>query len=246
MRKVVLKYLLFFALVIILFSLAGCKEKYKLSIAKEITVQQGAGEPITELTGAVPRKAAVQQPTAVQQPATTQEPTVSETDSFKKTKEGGDFTAVDSALTLKDYPQFLKGKKVKIVVGEMAPALDVVTATSIQMKLNDQGINVETILAKEAQKYPAADLIVLGQPCVNPLVNEVLGSNANDCNSLAKNTARIVLLTLDKKEIIVVAGAASQDVQKAAALLTNSGGALILGKKLTLSTVGSAAITGYN
>lgn len=242
------KQLVFLILCLLLFGLLNaCKPQYATNGEKNTN---------DEATGLVPRKAPgtqqnTQLPLVIQtEPSTTaSETTEAETTTTEVSDTGAaednPYTPIASEVSLKQYPTFLG--KTKIVVGQDAPALDVITATSIQMALNNLGVNIETILAKEvASKAGSADLIVIGQPCVNPFVNTALGMAANDCSSLSANTAKLRLVPLANKEIVVLAAASSADLKKAADVLINPAKYLLLGKKVNLNTVGGVKVVDYN
>lgn len=242
------KQFVFLVLCLVLFGLLNaCKPAYTTSgTTNEKTTND-------EATGLVPQKTQGtlqdQLPLVAQtEPAATTADILGIEISTKGNKDiskDNPYTPVESSVSLKEYPFFLG--KTKIVVGEKAPALDVITATSIQMALQNQGVNVETILAKEvASKAGSADLIVIGQPCVNPFVNTVLGMAANDCSSLSANTAKLRLVPLANKEIVVLAAASSADLKKAAEVLIDPTRYLLLGKKVNLNTVGGVKAVDYN
>ena len=157
-----------------------------------------------------------------------------ETDVIDEEEQIFDFNRVESELTLREYPDYLDD--IKIIVGKEAPARDVITATGIQVALGAQGVSTESILHDEWEDHPNSDFIIIGEPCVNPLVDQALDIG---CDYFDLGVAKIELIPLQGREVIILTGYNSDQIQTASDVLNNLEEYLVLGKKLTLGAGGS-------
>ncbi len=124
--------------------------------------------------------------------------------------------------TLFDYPSFL-GNGTYIVVGDDASSTDVITAIVISTYLVTKNIEVETILASEVEDFISTDLILIGSPCVNEAIAELLHYDADTCGDVIteQNNAVIKLLVFDTNEILIITGYDEEDTKYASAMLTD-------------------------
>lgn len=124
--------------------------------------------------------------------------------------------------TLYDYPLFL-GNGTYVVVGDDASSTDVITATVISTYLITKDIEVETILASELEDFTFTDLILIGSPCVNDAIAELLHYDAETCDDIIteQNNAVIKLLVFDTNEVLIITGYDEEDTKHASKMLTD-------------------------
>jgi len=171
-----------------------------------------------------------------------EEESLEETEMIDEEEQIFNFDSVESELTLREFPDYLND--LKIIVGKEAPARDVITATGIQIALGAQGVIAESILDDEWAEHPNSDFIIVGEPCVNPLVEQALDVV---CDHFDPGVARIELIPLQGREVIILTGYNSDQIQIASDVLNNLDEYLVLGKKLTLGAGGSEpTIESYN
>lgn len=127
--------------------------------------------------------------------------------------------------TLADYPTFLEDGTL-LVVGNSASSTDVITATVISTYLVTKGIKTETKLSSEIEDtdFSATDLILIGSPCDNAAISELLHYTSETCKDIItqQNNAVIKLLVSDTNEIIIITGYDSGDTKVASAMLTSA------------------------
>ncbi len=125
--------------------------------------------------------------------------------------------------TLYDYPSFLDDPI--IVVGDDAPSTDVITATVISTYLVTYDITAETKLASEVTDLTSDDLILIGNPCENSAIAELLHYDSESCGGVVTdmNNAVIKLLVYDTNEIIILTGYDNGDTKDASKMLTTDG-----------------------
>ncbi len=126
-------------------------------------------------------------------------------------------------ITLNDYPGFLENGTI-LVVGNSASSTDVITATLINTYLLTQGISAETKLSGEVSDYETTDLILIGNPCDNSVIANILHYTSKTCRVIIteQNNAVIKLLVQDKNEIIIITGYDAKDTKIASAMLTDT------------------------
>ncbi len=125
--------------------------------------------------------------------------------------------------TLYDYPSFLDDPI--IVVGDDAPSIDVITATVISTYLITHDVTAETKLASEITDFTSDDLILIGSPCENNAIAELLHYDSDSCSGVVTemNNAVIKLLVFDSNEVIIITGYDNSDTKDASAMLTSDG-----------------------
>lgn len=123
--------------------------------------------------------------------------------------------------TLGDYPSFLKD--VLLVVGDEASSTDVITATLISSYLMANDIDVKTVLASEVPDLYTNDLILIGSPCENEAIADLLHYTEETCHDIitTQNNAVIKLLVFDTNEILFITGYDAGDTKAASQMLTN-------------------------
>ncbi len=127
-----------------------------------------------------------------------------------------------SETTLYDYPEFLDDPI--LVVGDDASSTDVITATVISTYLVTHDITAETKLASEISDLYAQDLILIGSPCDNQAIADLLHYTSETCSVITEmNNAVIKLLVFDTNEIIIITGYDSGDTRDASKMLTTDG-----------------------
>lgn len=125
--------------------------------------------------------------------------------------------------TLYDYPSFLDNPI--IVVGDDASSTDVITATVISTYLVTHDITAETKLASEITDLTSDDLILIGNPCENAIIAELLHYDSDSCSGVVTemNNAVIKLLVFENNEIIIITGYDNGDTKDASVMLTTDG-----------------------
>ncbi len=124
--------------------------------------------------------------------------------------------------TLYDYPDFLDDPI--IVVGDDATSTDVITATVISTYLITHDITPETKLASEVTDFTSNDLILIGSPCENAVIAQLLHYDSDSCGVVTEmNNAVIKLLVFDSNEIIILTGYDNGDTRDASKMLTTDG-----------------------
>ncbi len=121
--------------------------------------------------------------------------------------------------TLGHYPEFLED--VLLVVGDDASSTDVITATLISSYLMAKDIKTKTVLASEVTDFYTNDLILIGSPCDNQAIAELLQYTAETCRDIIKNqnNAVIKLLVYNTNEIIIITGHDAGDTKAATTML---------------------------
>ncbi len=132
------------------------------------------------------------------------------------------------AYTLADWPQFYvsHGKfNAKYVVGEEAPALDVISATIISTSLakfenvtTEVGTSTLDIEISDITKHNA---IVLGSPCENRAAAQLMGNPVPCYKDLAGSVGYIKLFENNSKVQILITGLDEKDRNAAAKYLAD-------------------------
>ncbi len=122
------------------------------------------------------------------------------------------------------YPRFFaKNNKIdaNIVLGDSAPASDVVAAADIMNALQKKYPKTALGIAKLASEVTEiGNMIAIGSPCDNPVVARITG--ISDCHfNLNKGEAAIRLYNLNGKKQIVVVGYSPAETRVAARALAN-------------------------
>lgn len=130
-----------------------------------------------------------------------------------------------SAYTISDYPYFFaKNSTVDAlyVVGEEAPALDVVSATLISSSLARYNMTTKVGTSKIDSEVPDVTIknaVIIGSPCENAAAAQLLG-NPNPCYAnLSGNTGYIKLFERFGKVQILITGLSEKDRHAAAKYL---------------------------
>jgi len=133
--------------------------------------------------------------------------------------------AVNAAL-ISDWPMFfVKDNKfsAKYVVGEEAPALDVVSATVISTSLAKfENVSIEvgtSILDSEISDVTAVNAIVIGSPCENRAAYRLMGSPEPCYKDLGGSLGYIKLYENNGKIQLLITGLEDKDRHAAAKYL---------------------------
>jgi hypothetical protein len=121
--------------------------------------------------------------------------------------------AVPALADLGDYPApFVPGTP-QIIVGSEAPGTDALAATEIALALQKK------LSANLDSEFDASrNGIIIGQPCKNTVVAELLGTSA--CNpGLPSGAGYLKLVDRDGWHYLVVSGASAEGTRKAARVL---------------------------
>jgi hypothetical protein len=135
---------------------------------------------------------------------------------------------IASAATIADWPQFfVKGGKfnAKYVVGEEAPALDVVSATVISTSLakfenvtTDVGTST---LDSEISNISMFNAIVVGSPCENKAAAQLLGNPEPCYKNLGGSVGYIKVFESNGRVQVLITGLDEKDRNAAAKYLAN-------------------------
>lgn len=122
--------------------------------------------------------------------------------------------------TLADFPA--KFERLTIVVGEDAPAQDIVTAANLAGVLKQLDIRMgETKLDREVLDLRTRDYLVVGSPCDNTAAATLLGipseRHKNQCAVIPYGEGHIRLIaTNDANVALLITGGSPRDVEHAA------------------------------
>ncbi len=135
---------------------------------------------------------------------------------------------VVSATSISDWPQFfVKNNKfnAKYVVGEEAPALDVVSATIISTSLAKfENVTTEigtSTLDTEISNISNHNAIVIGSPCENKAAYQLMGSPEPCHKDLGGSVGYIKLFESNGKVQLLITGLDEKDRNAAAKYLAN-------------------------
>lgn len=134
-----------------------------------------------------------------------------------------------SAYTISDWPSFFVSDNVfnaVYVIGEEAPALDVVSATVVSTSLakfeNLTTAVGTSALDSEVGDICARDAVVIGSPCENFAAFKLLGSPEPCYKDLAGSVGYIKLYEKGSKVQLLITGLSEKDRNAAAKFLANS------------------------
>lgn len=146
---------------------------------------------------------------------------------------------IETKYTLVDYPSFfIKGNSFDgvMAVGDKAPSEDVIGISDIAMSIQQanipkNGINIEigaTYLVSEVPNLYGTNAILVGTPCVNKLVAELMNSDLTKCSGndylgFEKGQGIIKLYEVSGKAYVLVTGYSPADVRMATKALANYG-----------------------
>ena len=136
----------------------------------------------------------------------------------------------ENKIDLSNYPElFIKGKSLNgiFVVGDQAPADDVIAAIDISMSFQKYGVSKtgEAMLASEVNHYKR-NIISVGRPCDNPVTAQILRSNGIsdydfDCSyGLKPGQAMVYLFDYHGYAHLLVFGYSRLETRQAARELT--------------------------
>jgi hypothetical protein len=124
-------------------------------------------------------------------------------------------TAKPASYDLGDFPDMFSSSTI-IVVGNQAPASDVVSATYI---VNSLGGDVKSVLSSEISDITSQNIISVGNACNNPITAEIIGNPANCSAGLAEGVGRAALYKNGNKIALVIDGYSVVDVRRTAKLI---------------------------
>lgn len=124
-------------------------------------------------------------------------------------------TAEPADYDLKDYPDMFSSNTI-IVVGNEAPASDVVSATHIVNSLEGKA---KTLLASEIDDISSQNIISVGNACNNRMTAEIIGNPKNCLAGLKEGVGRAALYKNGDRIALVIDGYSAVDVRRTAKLL---------------------------
>lgn len=119
----------------------------------------------------------------------------------------------EEELDLADFPDFLDDDTI-VVVGNDAPALDVVSATDLVTTLQSQGIVLDVVLFEDVEELED-DAILIGRPCDNPFVNQILEIEEDECGGFITADTGVIKLVEEGDVFIIIAGHGPEDTRNA-------------------------------
>lgn len=123
------------------------------------------------------------------------------------------------AADLSDYPSDFSDSV--LIVGDKAPALDVISMTSLALSLQKEfGKSFENGLASEVSDPLQKTIISLGSPCDNYINEELLENGECDLN-FKEGFAVIQIFENGGEKQIVIAGSTAEDTRRATNVLVN-------------------------
>lgn len=139
----------------------------------------------------------------------------------------------DPGYTLADYPNmFIEDNSFNafLVVGNEAPAKDVIVVSDIAVSLQYAGISVETTkLVSEIDDIRKQNLILIGTPCNNELIANVMDIESPECvddysyGGFDENEGIIALYEKYEHIYLVISGYLPSDTREAGVLVANYG-----------------------
>jgi len=134
-------------------------------------------------------------------------------------------TKPNPPIDLSNYPNmFISNNKFNgvLVVGDKAPAEDVLSVTDIAIGLQSTQIEVEaTKLAREITDPLKLNIISVGNPCTNTISAQLMGNPAYCTKGFTKDVGLIKLYNHNGYAQLLVAGYSKVDTRKAARVLAN-------------------------
>lgn len=121
-----------------------------------------------------------------------------------------------------EYPAYLQvNEPILVIVGDTAPAYDVIAAVDISKYLNTRGLKTTAKLASEISDITAQNSIIVGNVCNNPLTHKFLGRQ-EPCDKENKQGTGFVRIIIHptEKVTIIVSGYGETSTRKAANILT--------------------------
>lgn len=222
-------------LILVLLTLGSCKKKE----TSEQTAETTSADQGNLFDNVLNDQSSSSEQTITEETTSSEETTTSETETTTEYADPacGDGTCTyyetfsscpDDCEKLKDttlfnYPKFLQNGTL-LVVGNDAPSTDVITATIIATYLVTKGVSTETKLAGEVSDYDSTDMILIGNPCDNAAIANLLHYSSRNCADVVKeqNNAVIKLLVQSKNEIIIITGHDIGDTKDASEMLTDT------------------------
>ncbi|MBI4148269.1 hypothetical protein HY490_03175 [Candidatus Woesearchaeota archaeon] len=112
--------------------------------------------------------------------------------------------------SISDYPNFFRSGEPVIVVGDNAPASDVVAAINIAQAMVNLGVIStpdRTRLASEIGDIAQLNAVVIGSPCHNPVTDQLLGHPVpcDEAIPEGKGLVKLVQFSSGKSALIVAA-----------------------------------------
>ncbi len=108
-----------------------------------------------------------------------------------------------------------------IVVGDNAPASDVIAAVDIAKSLNHDSTVGSTKLASEISDPSNMNLISIGNPCNNAITDYLMGNPSYCTKHFDDGEGKIKLYNYNKHYQLIVAGHSDYDTRQAAKVLAN-------------------------
>ncbi|MCX6707087.1 MAG: hypothetical protein NT001_03015 [Candidatus Woesearchaeota archaeon] len=127
--------------------------------------------------------------------------------------------------TLKDMQEILR-RGMYFIVGNKAPAVDIVTISEMKSALSYKGIDTgDARLADEVADYTNEDYVVIGSPCDNPVAAKLLAAEIrkkSNCNIFQPGTGWIKIFQTSEDHIaLYIGGGSAADTRKTAKVVEN-------------------------
>jgi hypothetical protein len=131
----------------------------------------------------------------------------------------------EALLGLEDFPDFFDDDTL-IIVGNKAPAIDVISATDLATHLQrENNLELVSVLTGDIGELDDLDedAILIGKPCDNPFISELLDLEEDDCETYLDPDTAVIKLIFDDNTYVIVTGYTAEDTRDGIAKL-NSGG----------------------
>lgn len=149
-----------------------------------------------------------------------------------------------SAATLADYPSFFTERssdRPYVVVGQYAPAQDVVTASEVAVVLQRELLRTNGQQFRYAKldnelRDVALNLVVVGSAQDNDMIGRLLDSDSDNPFNLHSGEALVTLLQVGGKYQLIITGYTTREVAKAGDLVAQFKGyrRLFVGKEIRI------------
>lgn len=151
--------------------------------------------------------------------------TVSEPESNTTAATEGNAGQFELEYSLNDMEEILR-RGIYFIVGNKAPAADIITISEIKSALSYKGIDTgDAKLADEVSDYTAEDYIVIGSPCDNPVAAKLLAAEIKkkgNCNIFEPGTGWIRIFKTSEDHIaLYIGGGTGVDTRKTAKVVEN-------------------------
>jgi hypothetical protein len=127
-------------------------------------------------------------------------------------------------LGLEDFPDFFDDDTL-IIVGNKAPAIDVISATELSTTLQrENNLELVSVLTGDIGELDdlEEDAILIGKPCDNHFISELLDLE-EDCETYLDPNTAVIKLIFDDNTYVIITGYSAEDTREGIAELISGG-----------------------